>query len=80
MFIGSALRVQTPQMTELLSSGLVSFMFSTQHCTCVVGEDVALLYPIFHFVLITVTALSGIYVKSSSDVVGRKCIMCVSFV
>lgn len=35
------------------------------------GNDVALPYPVFHFVLITVTALSGICVKNSSDMVGK---------
>lgn len=44
------------------------------------GGDVALFYPVFHFVLITVTALSGICVKNSCDIVGKNvsvCIICV---
>lgn len=44
------------------------------------GGDVALFYPVFHVVLITVTALSGICVKNSCDIVGKNvsvCIICV---
>ena len=76
MLTGSALGSRNHPMTELLSSGLVCFVFSTKHYTCYCGRYVALLYPSFHSALITVTALSGIYVKNSSDMVGKN-VLCV---
>ena len=44
------------------------------------GGDVALFYPVFHVVLITVTALSGICVKNSCDIVGKNVSVCIIYV
>lgn len=63
-------------MTELLFPwvGLLRVFYQTLHLP-LVGD--AVLYPSFPFALIPVTALSGIHVQNSSDVVGKNVCVCI---
>lgn len=73
--VGSALSVPSQER-----AGLTSSMFPSRHSArTLAGSDVALSYPPLHVALVTVTTLSGIGVKNSSDIVGKN-VFCVSFV